>query len=491
MPNPSFNSFSTDDFTTSGNVIKVKIPQASRVFVSKGGSDATGLRGRLDKPFLTLAAAKAAATAGDTIFVAPGTYAENNLLKDGVNWHFDAGAIVSFTDPGSGTGYGIFDDRASGAATCKITGDGVFLWSGGIIGDTSNFDFRGNVNCLGTIVVTSPDTSIQLECAEIGGTSYDFNSRNQAIVYVLKCLFFDLKVKRIYDPVQDTPQSFEAEDVPFDILSGLAGIFWGAGEMHVQCDELIVLGHIYGVWCGEANIGYASSFWYTGNLIKGGKVYISGLSASWRTWFNVKWIDGGTYDAYNVLGGGKHYLTAQKLSSDSNAQVISNSASGATSGANEVWLSVEKITGPTQWIHNGATSGAGSPVTYAEVLHFEDSSAVTNGVFIGSGILYLNTAFIKTTNGNAIKFDGGKAYIKNCIIDTTGTNAVGNRPVEVTANGLHLMNSVLIAPALADSIYAGTAKNVGILGSVMANKAKNANITTTPLGSFTVDSAVQ
>lgn len=45
----------------------------------QGGNDATGTRNRLDLPFLTIAAAEAAAQPGDTIVIWPGTYAEGNL----------------------------------------------------------------------------------------------------------------------------------------------------------------------------------------------------------------------------------------------------------------------------------------------------------------------------------------------------------------------------------------------------------------------------
>lgn len=45
----------------------------------QGGNDATGTRNRLDLPFLTIAAAEAAAQPGDTIVIWPGTYAEGKL----------------------------------------------------------------------------------------------------------------------------------------------------------------------------------------------------------------------------------------------------------------------------------------------------------------------------------------------------------------------------------------------------------------------------
>jgi len=70
---------------------------------------------QVEGPFTTLAAAKAAAQSGDTIVVGPGTYIENDLLKNGVNWFFAPGAIVTFTSPALQANsndilYGIFDD---------------------------------------------------------------------------------------------------------------------------------------------------------------------------------------------------------------------------------------------------------------------------------------------------------------------------------------------------------------------------------------------
>ncbi len=50
------------------------------VFVTKDGVDATGLRERLDRPFLTIAAGLAAALTGDQIVIGPGTFAEVTLV---------------------------------------------------------------------------------------------------------------------------------------------------------------------------------------------------------------------------------------------------------------------------------------------------------------------------------------------------------------------------------------------------------------------------
>ncbi len=90
------------------------------------GNNATAQLDRIQRPWKTLTAAKAAAAAGDTIIVHPGTYDEKNLLKDGVDWHFTVGAIVEYTGRANG---GIFDDSATGANSvvrAVISGSGEF-----------------------------------------------------------------------------------------------------------------------------------------------------------------------------------------------------------------------------------------------------------------------------------------------------------------------------------------------------------------------------
>jgi hypothetical protein len=68
------------------------------------GNDGTGTREKFDLPFLTISAAITAANIGDTVHVRPGSYAENIVLKDGVNIYAEIGAILlgQITDNGLG-----------------------------------------------------------------------------------------------------------------------------------------------------------------------------------------------------------------------------------------------------------------------------------------------------------------------------------------------------------------------------------------------------
>jgi hypothetical protein len=90
------------------------------VWIDKvNGNDGTGARGSLSTPFLTLAAAVAAAASGDTIFVLPGNWNESQIAKDGVNWHFFNGASISNSS-------GNYIWEALTTNTFNVTGEGVF-----------------------------------------------------------------------------------------------------------------------------------------------------------------------------------------------------------------------------------------------------------------------------------------------------------------------------------------------------------------------------
>ena len=136
---------------------------ASTLYVDgTNGDDATAVSGDMSKPYATITAAAGAnsvAGVGDTVHVRPGTYVENDILKDGVTYYFDKGAIFHPTAAQQNTdnkailtaeaytykvivlGYGEFiSDYAAGGisnACIRIVSDEAYLeffqctWTGG------------------------------------------------------------------------------------------------------------------------------------------------------------------------------------------------------------------------------------------------------------------------------------------------------------------------------------------------------------------------
>lgn len=87
------------------------------------GDNTSGTRERFDKPFATITAATAAASASDTIWIHSGTYAEKiTSLSVALNFHLEAGAYWSGVS-------GIALDIGSGSAGIGIYGDG---WMGAV-----------------------------------------------------------------------------------------------------------------------------------------------------------------------------------------------------------------------------------------------------------------------------------------------------------------------------------------------------------------------
>lgn len=80
-------------------------------------SNTVYLAGSTVREFRTPMLAKASAVAGNTIFVGPGRYTnQNDLLKPGVHWHLFAGSLIEFHDPHVDGTKGIFDDRGGAGA---------------------------------------------------------------------------------------------------------------------------------------------------------------------------------------------------------------------------------------------------------------------------------------------------------------------------------------------------------------------------------------
>lgn len=107
------------------------------------GNDGTGLLGRFDKPFQTYAGARAVAVSGQTIWIRPGNYVENIVLKDGVNVHCDNGVVIFG---------GILD--AGVTTTSKFTGNANITYT-----------------LVNTISITGNNSYILINCNNISSTN--------------------------------------------------------------------------------------------------------------------------------------------------------------------------------------------------------------------------------------------------------------------------------------------------------------------------------
>jgi hypothetical protein len=78
----SYRSCAFDSVGGGGSTTIATAP--TMIYVSKSGNDATGTKGDITKPYLTLTAANAVASKLDVVYVYPGTYTEQLIIKDSV-----------------------------------------------------------------------------------------------------------------------------------------------------------------------------------------------------------------------------------------------------------------------------------------------------------------------------------------------------------------------------------------------------------------------
>jgi len=425
------------------------------------GTDQNGARNS-GVPVRTLAKAKQLAQSGDTILVIDGTFTENDLAKHGVHWHFLPGAIVQYTDPGSGNGYGIFDDRAA-AASYRVTGKGTFKYTLPTL----------NVNNKGGIVITNAASRVHFQCARIE-IGYGFGAGTQAAFSIDDCALVHLDV----DEIIDLDYANVGETSP-----AMSGIYWKDGDVRGRVGYMQVAQ--YCLYSQEPAGSPTASIFMRGEYWESaGNAFYQNLTAAsnsnYRTWLEVQEIKGAT--CIGVYGG-RCYVTSQKLSSTA-GNAVDMSASG------ELWLNAQKIS------HNaiGINTIAGwTGKLYGNVLHFEDIGAATDHCkFAGTGTVYLSGEVMVLTAGQCVEVVGAGSWnIRGYRMEVT-TNAAANDTILLgaTSSGLVLNNCVLVCGAAAQSIELAAARTITNYGSVAKRAVSVAFALTTNVQAILVDANV-
>ena len=453
------------------------------------GNDTTGTRGRFDKPFRNIDWAKTNASAGDLIYVRAGSYTNNNLLKNEVNYWFDSGSVVVWTNTGtiSGTlpqGAGIFDDRIPGAVTSVVAGHAVLKFHAA---PTATTDY--NTNLLGAIVTTNPASRISFSLDRIEAILVEQNA--MAAVYIANCGRVYLKCNEILDPwPRDT---LYYDNFPDQTAASTTGIYWKIGDLHTDVKRIYATGYcLYG---NETSAAGAVTDWYhKGDEMDNRKgassaaesanaVYTVGISSLWRVWCDIGQIRTDK-SCWEHFGGGKIYLYGvSKLGG-----LIGVSVS--QSGAGEIWVEAQKISATNQWI---TVASPWSGTNYVSVQHYEDLGGASSayGFSLSGGVTVLQGGHAKTLDRPALLITNGTVKVEGMTIKTGGTT--NNWPIFQTRDGkVILKDTVLVVPSTGttNSVYATNAQNVKVYGSLMSNTNQNPNVTFTT-GAITVDGDVE
>ena len=339
------------------------------VFVDAvNGNDSTGLRGRSDLPFLTLAAAKTAASSGDTITVRPGSYSGTNLLKDGVNWYFYPGGTVTQT-----SGSGIFDDTSSGAngsVTSVIGGSGRFISNAYVI--------KSN----------APASNITLNADFIGGS-------NQFLVKHSGTGTITINANQLY--------------------SATGPVIWwlyGSGDMVVNAH--VIQGVKTAIYCSGTASG-GGQLYVRSDLIKEtsaalssefGAISVSGTNQlDSRVWVYASQIESVNNAAVHVKSN-KLYVTAQKIFGP------------ITNDGGELWVMNAKLSPLAGQSSIGVNLTAGT--SYITSNQIEDSTTSTADlIYVSGGTHYVGgLAATRVNNGNGVSVSGGYLTLTGLSIKT-------------------------------------------------------------------------
>lgn len=427
------------------------------------GNDSTGAVGNANKPYLTLGAAKAAASSGQLVWVRPGSYTvTDSILKNGVNWWFSSGASVSFpTD----TSVGILDDKGV-SITCSVFGNGDFTRA-------FNVDVTG-----GTVKCSNASSNITIGARSISATQSAAGSGVPAAVWMSNGT---LKVK-----VSHSLITTDAAGI-FDTT-----VYWNAGDMHV--DAPIISGTSCAIFSTALGSGQDNMYVhadeiftigtsYFGNVIPG----VIGIQDSTNANAAI-WITADTVKA--TLGSdncsifqdntsvSKLYVQCQKFYGDVRVQdglvyVTSTKAEAITNVSGDVTALFATCTGGTlRW-----NVQQHDPKAFTGISHL-----VNGGTLISNEIEY--TA---GSGSDGLSISSGTARLQTPYLSTTANTS--GFPITKSGGVLILMAATLVSNGTQASINAGTAQNVVAMSS-WANNLANVNVTVTTAGGLTVNAAV-
>jgi hypothetical protein len=417
---------------------------------SVNGNDGTAATARFDKPYLTCAAAKTAASSGDVIIVRPGSYTPTvSLAKDGVNWYFHPGTTVTLAN--NTDTVGIWDDGAS-AMSFSVYGAGSFIRT------SASGSFVHS-----TVSIRNASSNVTITAKTISNTSPSIAT---------SAIRQDAGILSVY-----------AENI---LGAGTAcyGVWWINGRCNIractlQSDPYAVYAACIASPTGDLTIN-------ADQII--GTVYTSGNNTTASIWVNamtIKTLAGSSAEEFAVYynGSNKLYVHSQKIFG---ALYITD---GTHVGL--VYVVTDKLV-PTadEGTGNGTCIVMNAAHTArVRVMHMDASTFIGSAISVSAGTLVLeNTSLTGDSTSEGVYITGGTVKIRNCRLDTSGNSATDT----IYKSGGTLVlegNPVLISHTAAKTLNAPTSQNVLVYGTATGNTAKDANVTIL-VGTLQINSAV-
>ena len=268
-----------------------------------------------------------------------------------------------------------------------------------------------------------------------------------------------------------------------------SGLWWALGECRINGRRMEVQN--YGIYSDHpSHIGsQRANLWATidevhnygaagtnAHATSASAVYLAGtgVSTNWRSWLEVKEIRSdaagsasSTFAAYAATAYGNHYLISEK---------VGGPVAFTLSGTGDYWLAAQKVHATArEALH--VDMGAGSSTGIVDLAFQTMSSAGVRAAYIADGNVVLRGGTITQTNGYGVVHAGGRTLLNGVTVQTDAVNLASNRPVVISATGLVMNASRLIAPAAADSIWSSTAQTNTVNNGLAVNRPINSNVT--------------
>jgi parallel beta-helix repeat protein len=364
------------------------ITLANSVFVAKNGNDSTGTVGRLDLPFLTIGAALAAASAGQTIMVYPGDYELSSSLnlKNGVNFYFLGKGSVSLATASPNNNKPLFTDNGT-TISCNIF--------------APQWTMLARISQQVLVLNAASPSSIKITCNVFASDGDDAPYQGKGN--------FNLKCEHAY--------SFQ----------GWTVLYAYGGSLIVTADTIETTddsagGAIYIDSCPYVNIAAKKiqSTDGSGNYL----VYMSNSNAGDQFYLTAELLKSGFEWAVFTNGDSvNNYIKAQKITANSDCTV--------TSGGGLLTVSAELIESTDTTHVDGVVHGEGGALIVIGARITKDSDATGNEIlttFSGGNVKLIGCSY---NRDKVSALSGAGTISDNTLTDGFITVAASNTPVQL------------------------------------------------------------
>ena len=429
-------------------------------------------------------AVKNQASAGTTIVVGPGTYTTamgaTNLLKNGVNWLFLPGSVITnYADGAINYVAAPFDNSPTGtpgAMKCKIEGDLTVVHRGGVLDEAFP---------RGILTVADPGSEIDFECNEM---LLSAESPIMNCVLVSDCRRTTVRVKHRMDA------AFGPTELGNPSLANC--MWWQAGTFYSKC-PLVFTGGRPAFYADGTAAGnwYADHDWiYCTNATD--IVWINSNNEA-KLWLRFQEMVGNTFGGFaqNIqqLGGKIYLIDFGKIGTFGTSRDAMIVQTGGY-----LWMRGEKVTTTNRSPFMCQSAGFSD----MQVLEWQDNGPGENlrawnwGMLGGTNHLHGGRAVLNWGPGYYVtNLANARANINGMTISTRGAAQSTNAPIWVQAGvagvtNVFVSSSLLLSPweQGANSILASSAGTSVLLGGTTVSALTNAHANITiAAGTLTTD----